>query len=77
MMKSTSALCRKMIAYTHIILGGSDRKESACNARDLGWEDPLEKGMTTHSVFLLGESHGQRSLAVYSSWDLKELDMTE
>ena len=25
--------------------GGSDGKESACNAGDLGWEDPLEKGM--------------------------------
>ena len=24
--------------------GGSDSKESACNAGDLGWEDPLEKG---------------------------------
>ena len=28
----------------------------------LGWEDPLEKGMATYSVFLPGESHGQRSL---------------
>ena len=36
--------------------GGSDSKESACNAGDLGlipgWEDPLEKGMTTHSSIL-------------------------
>jgi len=24
--------------------------------RYLGWEDPLEEGMATHSVFLLGES---------------------
>ena len=36
--------------------GGSDGKESACNVGDLGWEDPLEKRMTT------GEFHGQRSL---------------
>jgi len=28
-------------------------------------------------VFLPGESHGQRSLASYSPWDLKEVDMTE
>ena len=28
-------------------------------------------------VFLPGESHGQRSLAGYSPWDCKELDMTE
>ena len=32
--------------------GGSDNKESACNAGDLGQEDPLEKGMTTHSGIL-------------------------
>ena len=34
-------------------LGG---KESTCNAEDLslipGWEDPLEKGMATHSSIL-------------------------
>ena len=28
-------------------------------------------------VFLPGESHGQRSLADYSPWGCKELDMTE
>ena len=32
----------------------------------LGWADPLEKGMTTNSVFLPGEFHKQRSLAGYS-----------
>ena len=36
--------------------GGSDGEESACNAGDLsqslGWEDPLEKGMVTHSNIL-------------------------
>ena len=32
--------------------GGSDGKESACNAGDLGWEDPLEEGMATHSGIL-------------------------
>ena len=34
------------------LLGGSDGKESACNAGDLGWEDPLEEGMATHSSIL-------------------------
>ena len=33
--------------------GGSDGKESACNVGDLGWEDPLEKGTTTHSSGIL------------------------
>ena len=32
--------------------GGSDSKESACNAGDLGWEDPMEEGMATHSSIL-------------------------
>ena len=31
---------------------GSAGKESACNARDLGWEYSLEKGKTTHSGIL-------------------------
>ena len=44
----------------------------------LSWEDPLEKGMATHSlVFMPGESHGQRSLVGYSPWVLKESDTTE
>ena len=30
--------------------------------RFLGQEDPLEKEMATHSIFLPGESHGQRNL---------------
>ena len=31
---------------------GSDNKEPACNAGDLGLIDPLEKGMATHSSIL-------------------------
>ena len=31
----------------------------------LGWEDPLEEEMATHSSILAWESHGQRSLAGY------------
>ena len=34
--------------------------------RFLGQEDPLEKGLATHSSILAGELHGQRSLAGYS-----------
>ena len=43
----------------------------------LGQEDPLEKGMATTPVLWPGEFHGQRSLAGYSPWGHKELDMTE
>ena len=32
--------------------GSSNSKESACNAGDLGQEDPLEKGMAIHSSIL-------------------------
>ena len=32
--------------------------------------------MVTHSIFLPGESHGQRSLAGYSLWRCKESDKT-
>ena len=45
--------------------------------RSLGGEDPLEKGMATHSSILPGEFHGQRSLEGYSPWGLKELYKTE
>ena len=45
--------------------------------QSLGWKDPLEKEMATHSVFLPGEFHGQRSLAGLSSQVCKQSGMTE
>ena len=42
----------------------------------LDWEDPLEEGVATHSIWS-GDSHGQRSLASYSPWGHKDLDMIE
>ena len=47
--------------------------------RSLSQEDPPKEGYdyALTPVFLSGESHGQRSLAGYSPWDLKESDMTE
>ena len=43
----------------------------------LGWEDPLEEEMATHSIpFLPEKSHAQRSLVVYSPKGRKESDMT-
>ena len=41
--------------------------------RSLDQEDPLEKEMAIHSVFLSGKSHGQWSLVGYSPWDLKRV----
>ena len=45
--------------------------------QSLGWEDPLEKEMATHSIFLPGKSHGQKNLAGYSPWVRKESYMTQ
>ena len=62
--------------------GGSDSKESTCNAGDLGsilgWEDPLEKEMATHPStlawrILWTEEPG----AGYSPWGRRESDITE
>ena len=43
----------------------------------LGQEDPLEKGVATHSSVLAWTIHGQRSLVGYLPWGHKESDMTE
>ena len=43
----------------------------------LGQEDLLEKETATHSSFLPGKFHEQRSLASYSPWGRKESDITE
>ena len=45
--------------------------------RSLGWEDPLEKEMTTHSSIVAWRIPWQRCLAGYSPWGQKELDTTE
>ena len=45
--------------------------------QSLGLKGPLEKGLQLIPAFLPGESHGQRSLAGYSSWSCKELDTSE
>ena len=62
--------------------GGSDGKESACNAGEPGLIPelgiPLEKGMATHSSILAWrEFHGQRTLVGYSPWCHKESEMTK
>ena len=46
-------------------------------AQSLGWEDPLEEGMATHSSILTWRAHGDRSLVGYSPWGRKESDTTK
>ena len=43
----------------------------------LGWEDPWRREWLPTPVLLPGEFHGQRSLAGYSPFGLKESDTTE
>ena len=59
--------------------GGSDGKESACNAGDPGLIPGLGRSREwlRTPVFLPGELHGQRSLAGCSPWGQKQLDTTE
>ena len=47
--------------------------------QSLGWigKIPWRKEWQPTPIFLPGEFHGQRSLAGYSPWGRKELDMTE
>ena len=45
--------------------------------QSLDQEDPWRRKRQPTPVFLPGKSHGQRSLAGYSPWDLKESDTTE
>ena len=62
-------------------LSGLAGKESACNVGDLvqslGWEDPLEKGMATHSSILAWRIPMDRGAWWASPWGHKESDMTK
>ena len=65
----------------YVFSSGSDGKEFACNAGDLGLISGLERypgeGNGNLPVFFPGESHGQRSLAGPNPWGRKESDTTE
>ena len=55
-----------------IKVGGSEVTNLSANVRDVGLipgsEDPLEKAMATHPVFVPGKSPGQWNLVGYSPW---------
>ena len=73
--------CLGFIMFTWASLGSSNVKESACNVGDLslipgsGWSPGEGNGNALQ--YSCGESHGQRSLMVYSPCGHKELAMTE
>ena len=62
--------------------GGSDSKESSCSEGDLGLIPGLGRSPggghgNPLQYSCLGNPHGQRSLAGYSSWGRKQLDTNE
>ena len=62
--------------------GGSDGKESTCNVGDLGSIPRLGRSPggghgNPLQYSCLENPHGQRTLAGYSPWGLKESDTTE
>ena len=61
--------------------GGSDGKESTCNAGNLGrspgWEDALEEGMATHSSILDWTVPWTEEPGGLHSWGHRESDTTE
>ena len=61
--------------------GGSDGRESACNAGDLGSICGLRRSPggvhATHSSSLAWRIHGERNLEGCGLWGLKESDMAE
>ena len=74
----------KRITYKPLVgrLQWRSGKEFACNAGDVGsgpWvrKIPWRREWQPTSVFLPGESHGQRSLAGYSPWGCKESNTVE
>ena len=53
------------------------RRQKEMQVRSLGQEDPLEKGMATHSSILAWRVPWMGSLVGYSPWGHKESDTTE
>jgi len=69
-----------MVTKKFVLFGGSDGKESSCNAGDPGsvpgWGTTPGEWQPT-AVSLPGEFHEQRSLVGYSPWSCKESGTTE
>ena len=57
--------------------GGSDGKEFACNAGDLGWEDPLETGKVIRSSIFAWRIPWTEQPGKLQSMGLQELDTTQ
>ena len=91
-LSSDRQIDKKYVIYTYIYLlyiwshvdfpCGSDGKESACIAKNPGFDlwfgkIPWRREWQPTPVFLPGKSHGQRILVGYSPWGHKESDIIE
>ena len=70
------------IGVSQVTLVVKNLPADAGDTRDMGsipglGRSPWRRAWQPTPVFLLGESHGQRSLEGYSPWGLKEWDTTE
>ena len=65
----------KNYIYTAHTVKNSARQET--QVQSLGWEDPLEKEIATHSSSLAWRISWQRTLVGYNPWGQKESDTTE
>ena len=73
---SKEKLVRNYTGASQVALVVKNLPANAGDTRDTGLI-PWRRAWQSTPVFLPGESHGQRSLAGYSPWSHKELDMTE
>ena len=62
------------LRHSLFLICGSAGKESTCNVRDLGWEDPLEKGLATHSSIVAWRIPWTEEPGRLQSMGFKELD---
>ena len=77
--KLTDVVCA-LLGASRVALMVKIPPANAVDVRDVGSIPGLGRfpgGGQPTPVLLPGESHGQRSLAGYSPWGLKESDMTE
>ena len=80
-MRDIEHIFHMLISYLYVFFvfpGDSASKEFVDNAGDLGLipglgRSPGEGNVNPLPIFLLGKSHGQRSLVGYSSWDHKRV----
>ena len=54
--------------------GGLNSKESTCNARDMGLEDPVEEGMATYSSILVWRIPGTEEPGVLQSMGFQRVE---